>query len=615
MNKAILLFLFISLVEVNCFGQQAKFAIEDWGYLEKATDRNPLEFTGRDILGESSFTKDDLVAAAGSFLKSEVQELKDERSTLHLKYIKESPLGWHITFGQHFQGFAVLGASLKINLNKDATIRNTILSPSDSRFWSAQIPALNIAKPSEHAQKVLTHFNDELELGWYYKDRSHGASMHILALNDRIYVKDAKRYYTDGGPKDSLVWIYVYNPDPLTTAETEYGGAIVNDNDRDSDTLTALRVLKQVRVRYLSDSFWLENNNIKTVSRLSAFKAPSSRTDTFDYTRAMDEFEYANAFYHVSTYQDYISDLGFENMASLKVGLNARYELADNSSFNPDDSFGEGTGTLQFGYSSQGRPHVDDAEDADAIIHEYGHALSYTVNLNDFIGRPRQATEEGVCDYLACSYSKAISDYNWEKLFNWDGHNPFWEDGRMCVTSLTADDYKASRGIWGNGEIYAGAFMEVNHAIGREATDRIILASFYDYSDRMSFKTGAVLALQAEASLYNEVYHDTLCSILTDYKLVDQEDCVVSVEQVIAKQIQVKVNEWEFAKSGSLNLSFYMPFSGFVQVFDMRGREVAKEVISRDSNYSMDLSHLKKGSYLLKLQNKQAITNMKILRF
>ena len=85
----------------------------------------------------------------------------------------------------------------------------------------------------------------------------------------------------------------------------------------------------------------------------------------------------------------------------------------DNSFFQPS------TNRISFGHGC-----VDDNEDADVILHEYGHALHYSIN-EDWFGGDTGAIGEGFSDYWAQSYS--ISTENGlsflpNLVFNWDGH-------------------------------------------------------------------------------------------------------------------------------------------------------------------------------------------------
>src|SRR5439155_22663863 len=77
------------------------------------------------------------------------------------------------------------------------------------------------------------------------------------------------------------------------------------------------------------------------------------------------------AYYHLTRAQQYIHSLGFSNSNHPKNGIDDRPQVAVADAFQADNSF-YSPFTRQIKYGSGG---VDDAEDADVILHEYGHAM------------------------------------------------------------------------------------------------------------------------------------------------------------------------------------------------------------------------------------------------
>jgi len=86
-----------------------------------------------------------------------------------------------------------------------------------------------------------------------------------------------------------------------------------------------------------------------------------------------------------------------------------------------DDNSYYSNGRLVFGEGG-----VDDAEDADVVLHELGHGLHDWLT-NGSLSQV-QGLSEGCGDYWAQSYSRSLGQwplsapaYNW--MFSWDGHN------------------------------------------------------------------------------------------------------------------------------------------------------------------------------------------------
>ena len=122
------------------------------------------------------------------------------------------------------------------------------------------------------------------------------------------------------------------------------------------------------------------------------------------------------AYYHIDETQQYIQTLGLDpiNAESQNVVANAIPD--DNSFYSPNrDEIQTGTGG------------VDDGEDADVIVHEYGHSVQDAQNPTAFGGGcgfdPAGAMGEGFGDYLsqACSTETVGFDDEWSHcVMEWD---------------------------------------------------------------------------------------------------------------------------------------------------------------------------------------------------
>ena len=70
------------------------------------------------------------------------------------------------------------------------------------------------------------------------------------------------------------------------------------------------------------------------------------------------------AYFHIDRMQRYLQGLGFANVVHRSIPVNLHATAEDNSFYSPT------TRALNFGDGG-----VDDAQDADVISHEYGHAI------------------------------------------------------------------------------------------------------------------------------------------------------------------------------------------------------------------------------------------------
>jgi hypothetical protein len=208
---------------------------------------------------------------------------------------------------------------------------------------------------------------------------------------------------------------------------------------------------------------------------------------------------------------------------------------------------------LQFGEGG-----VDDAEDADVLVHEYSHAISFSASPLTNNGRERRAIDEGFGDYLATSYSKSIDKFSVDSMFTWDGHNPFWP-GRVANTIL---QYNAadSTGIYENGGIWCSALLEIEGKLGREKTNKLAIQTMYGEAANTKCPFAAQLLLQADTLLYGGVDYCKIVHSLILRNLLDnryKQGCdftdIHSDTQPLSS-IQI-MNEEGFAnRNGSLSI-------------------------------------------------------------
>ncbi|MGB0431913.1 MAG: hypothetical protein ACPGLV_15670, partial [Bacteroidia bacterium] len=381
--KAILLVVFFVLGH-SIQAQQIQ-GNKNWEWINTTVVESPFKYSGR-VLGYNQ----SLEKSVRNFIKSNYKVLNNERTALKLIAKRESQIGSHFLFRQVFLGVEIYGTEIKVSLRKDGRIASCFVTVVNTKNWERNLIEIS-NKPVTNAKPVIFYDINEVSGAWYYEKHDDQSNSHFKVVqkeNGEAFLNqiDRKRH---GGPKDTTVWVYVFNPDPLTTAGVVYGGNYINANDADNEELNAERQLLPVKMKYLADSIWAENKYVKLVSEDVNVDVPYSRTDTFNYTRGQDEFEFVMTLYHISNFKDYLNSIGFDSLMNYQIKVKPRAFREDNSNFRRIFN-GEGEGTLNFGYSDNGLEHVDDAEDADVIIHEYGHALSYHTNLNELDGAARR---------------------------------------------------------------------------------------------------------------------------------------------------------------------------------------------------------------------------------
>ena len=125
-----------------------------------------------------------------------------------------------------------------------------------------------------------------------------------------------------------------------------------------------------------------------------------SPTNTFIYHRDDDRFEQVMAYYWVTEAQKYIQSLGFGSDTARR-STRSRRTSASTSTASTTRSPGTSNDLLRFGKGG-----VDDAEDAEVILHEYGHAIQDS-QVAGFGSSPEAgAIGEGFGDYWAVTVDR-----------------------------------------------------------------------------------------------------------------------------------------------------------------------------------------------------------------
>ena len=251
------------------------------------------------------------------------------------------------------------------------------------------------------------------------------------------------------------------------------------------------------------------------------------------FDREDDGFEAVNAYFHIDRTQRYLQSLGYTGERSLvpyaiEIDPHAAGG-ADNSFFLP--SFTRiGYGSLHYGDGG-----TDDAEDADLVVHEYGHAILEWIAPSTFGGTfasESRALSEGFGDYLA--YSRHVE----QRIAS--GRDPFcfgdwdarcWEDapsercayppGSNCLRRLdstkTMADYdrRESAGVeHRNGMIWSSALREIQQQLGSTVTDSVLIESLFGTPPHPTFAVAARRLMEADRLLYGGAHVDVICAAM-----------------------------------------------------------------------------------------------------
>ena len=524
----------------------------------------------------------------------------------------KNPYATHYLFQQYINHQKVYNTCIKVNLDNKQKIYSIYYAlvdvSSKKQYFTNSITYINTAENSYDPTWVYQ--NNELKEAIInrHKDVNNNSYIeNILINNELIQSTDLNSYFA---PHDTLINGYIYNPDPLTAGNNVYGGSLIDNSDTASTYLNSKRVLVSVRATDTLGIFYLKSPYCEIVEIDPPIKNPvNSINDNFLFTRYDDGFEDFNAYYHINHFHEYISDsLGY---ALVNYPIQCDVHAiggADNSFF----TFSTTPPSLHMGEGG-----VDDAEDADVIIHEYCHAVSNDAAPFTNVGTERISLDEGFCDYLACSYSNSINPFHANWVFNWDGHNQFWngrfvDNTKIYPTDITAD-------IYNNGGIWSSALWEIEPKIGREKGNKLAIQTMYDNAPNMTLNQAAINYIYADTLLYAGADY---CKIVHSFILRGLLPASYGVNCDFTGIVKPKHTIFEIYNSigfaygtGDLVIRVAdITAATQLQLIDMQGHLVYQTAIQNNISMLPSIS-MAAGVYTLILNNNNTVNTFKLIKY
>jgi hypothetical protein len=278
------------------------------------------------------------------------------------------------------------------------------------------------------------------------------------------------------GPGTSTGVGSVFVPNPVQSL----GDESLTDQ-KDADAAVPAAAYHTVALTNLDGSGFLRGDYATVVSETG--NPAYSPTNTFLYTRHQDEFEQVMAYYWVTEAQRYIHTLGF---GEARRAINNRPQALRINQFGQDNSFATDHPKDELRFGKGG---VDDAEDAEVILHEYGHAIHFAQNFS-FASEEAGAISEGFGDYWAVTVgdvvSTAVGVPAREPLpcvADWDAVS-YTSTVPHCLRRVDRDlHYPADLNgeVHHDGQIWSRALWDIRLALGHVRADTIILQGSFDF--------------------------------------------------------------------------------------------------------------------------------------
>jgi hypothetical protein len=514
-----------------------------------------------------------------NWLEANLTEMQQAGNELVQIYSKQSKLGTHTYYEQFFLGKSILGAYVKVDQFVDGTnwIQTNLVNTKEAQVQEAE----------RH-----TH--------WVYENQmlvpvniSYDEHMQIVKTpaGADFFTRDTRRFCHHD---DTMVFGRVFLPDPLSSAGVIYGQDNIWLHFRDSNVAIINNERKQVsfNATLVGDSFELKNQFVQIVDFAAPFNGITrSATPNFDFLRASQDFKNVNAFYHINATQNYIQELGYE-LVQYPIRVDASSGTGDNSFFRylPDTS-------LNFGLGG-----VPDAEDADVVVHEYTHAISYDINPYITLATERGSIEEAMCDVMAAIRSKKHTTFNWRRLFNYDGPNPvatgyiaFWS-GRNGNSAKTYQNRIGS--LYPDSEIWSSCLLDISESIGVDTLIDLMLASISLLTPSSTMPQAAQAIIKSDSLLYNAAHVLTLGWFFTQRQFGDFPIGIRSSAKQIDKPYQL-LQSYGFATGNQpMILNFSQAVPAQISIYNHAG-VLQQQFQTNEDTTQISPEQFKSGVYFM----------------
>jgi zinc metalloprotease ZmpB len=268
----------------------------------------------------------------------------------------------------------------------------------------------------------------------------------------------------------------VFLPNPVQSL----GDESLTDQ-KDSDAAVPAAAYHTVTLTNLDGSGFLRGDYANVYS--STGNLAFSPTNTFAYTRHQDEFEQVMTYYWITEAQKYIHSLGF---GETRRPIDNRPQAARINQLGYDNSFATDHPKNELRFGKGG---VDDAEDGEVILHEYGHAIHFSQNFS-FASEEAGAISEGFADYWAVTVSDVVDTSlgipQLEPLpcvADWDSVS-YTSTVPHCLRRVDTNLHypgDLNGEVHHDGQIWSRALWDIRLALGHVKADTIILQGSFDF--------------------------------------------------------------------------------------------------------------------------------------
>jgi Zn-dependent metalloprotease len=465
-------------------------------------------------------TKEEPNKIAESVLKKIAKDIKIKPDLSNLKFdkVRKTILGSHVLYQQYHEDKPISGAWIRVDIDKEGRVYNinndlvpeSVLAKTKKKKGVGRRRAkeTGVGVTAESARGELSAKDAKsraIEEAGAEKDSSNEVLQDELlyyphkgipTLARKIIVKTTKplaewKIYLDANTgevlyksnqlKDANGKGRIFNPNPVVT---------LNDTTLEDNSQIADSAYSEVTLENLDDSGMVDGLFASTRTTSNRIKRSNHQ---FIFSRNDRAFKEVMVYYHIDSIQRYIQQIGFNNVLNHQIAISIDGRSDDNSHYSP------ATKDLTFGTGG-----VDDAEDAEIIAHEYGHAIQ-----DDQVPGWGESHESGSMgeafgDYLAASFFADIKPSILRPTIgNWDAV-AYSGDEPPCLRRLDSNKRYPKdivREVHTDGEIWSACLWELRAALDRRTSDELIIAHHFLLSRFATFENAANALITADKNL------------------------------------------------------------------------------------------------------------------
>jgi hypothetical protein len=492
------------------------------------------------LMADVSAQSGDPEAAARDFLANEAALFKIQSvSDLHRLQLTESLGGYHVFFQQTYQGLSVVdgmkgvAGMLGVHIDRRGRI-HALVNSYVPDVWLASIhPRINsedvyermLAERGGAANRVALLSEPRRALVVYVApDGAHLAWQMIIPARAPLGTWEAF-WDAQTGARISPMRdrnIYVNGAGKVFDTNAVVATGINNLTDQnDSAAAVPGNAYSTVTLLNLDGSGFLTGLYVNTGP--TSGRVNRGNNNFTDLDRSKNGFEEVETYWAIDDAQRYIQTYGIVTAANYSIGCNVNGIADDNSFYS---GAGNGKGTITFGSGG-----VDDAEDAEIIWHEYGHAIldNQVTNMNQNV----DGMGEGWGDYWAATnaqrhpsanhaeYDPAVGE--WDATSYNPGSPPFLR--RVDTNAHYPEDRSSDPHV--TGMIWSASLWGINGSITPSTADRIFLEGNFLMPFSPTLPQAAQAMLQADQNINGGANNAAMSAVFDAHGLLNPSSITV----------------------------------------------------------------------------------------